>query len=335
MLDKQVTVVAMEMTSEGMKQHRHTGIPVDIAIFTNLTPEHLGSHDNDFEKYKIAKSKLFTEALHHPQKIIGGRVIDRVSIINADSEHAAFYSRFPADQKISFGIENGDIRATAIIEEKTGTRFVVEGRKMHLAIPGIFNIYNALPACIVGTVLGVSAENIERGLDSLAVIPGRMELIHEGQAFTVVVDYAHEPASLTALLKSAASLKEPSGKIILLTGIIGGGRESRVPLAKLGAQMADILIITNEDPYDGDPQEMIAELADAAQQEGKTPLQNLFSIIDRREAIRKALSLAAVGDIVLISGKGAETTMITKDGPVPWNERAIVRELVREIADQK
>ncbi len=335
MLDAGIEAVCMEMTSEGMKQYRHTGIPVDIAIFTNLTPEHLSSHKGDFEVYKAAKTPLFKRSLSHPKKIIGGKTISRTIIANADSEHAEYYLQFPADQKITYGITSGDIRATAIIEEKTGTRFIVEGGKMHLSIPGIFNVYNALPAWIVGTLMGVSLDDIRRGLDTLAVIPGRMESIDEGQDFTVIVDYAHEPASMGALLRAAGSLKDKDGKIILLTGVIGGGRESRVPLARLGAEKADILIITNEDPYDEDPKALIEELADAAVEAGKRIGHDLFPVIDRREAIRKALSLASAGDIVLISGKGAEETMITSSGPVPWNERAIVRELVRESREQK
>jgi UDP-N-acetylmuramoyl-L-alanyl-D-glutamate--2,6-diaminopimelate ligase len=335
MLDVGVTVVTMEMTSEGMKQYRHTGIPVDIAVFTNLTPEHLSSHSGDFQVYKRAKAPLFRDSLNHANKIINGKKIPRAIIANDDSEHAEFYLQFPADQKITYGIERGDIRATAIIEEKNGTRFVVSGKKMHLAIPGIFNVYNALPACIVGTVLGVSSDDIEKGLSALEVIPGRMELINEGQDFTVVVDYAHEPASLGALLKAAESLRDEGGKTILLTGVIGGGRESRKPLAKLGAERADFLIIANEDPYDEDPEALIRELLGEAEHAGKLLNENLFGILDRRDAIRKALNLARAGDIVLISGKGAEQTMITKDGAVPWNERAIVRELVQEYIAAK
>ena len=330
MVNAGVTVVCMEMTSEGMKQYRHTGIPVDVAVFTNLTPEHLSSHGGSFEIYKAAKAPLFRDSLNHPKKIIGGKEIPRVAIANADSEHAEFYLQFPADQKITYGIDQGEIRATAIIEEKNGTRFVVSGEKMHLSIPGIFNVYNALPACVAGTVLGLSVEDIRRGLDALTVIPGRMEAIEEGQNFGVIVDYAHEPASMGALLRAAEQLKNENGNIILLTGVIGGGRESRKPLIRVAAQKANRLIITNEDPYDEDPNLLIQELVETAKEEGKILEQDLFAIIDRREAIKKAFSLAVAGDIVLISGKGAEQTMITSAGAIPWEERAIVRELIRE-----
>ncbi|MEI8130091.1 MAG: UDP-N-acetylmuramyl-tripeptide synthetase [bacterium] len=330
MLDAGITVVCMEMTSEGMKQYRHLGIPVDIAVFTNLTPEHLASHGNSFEEYKKAKAPLFRDALNHPAKIIGGKTITRVIIANADSEHSEYYLSFPADQKITYGITSGEIRATAIIEEKTGTRFVVSGEKMHLSIPGLFNVYNALPACVVGTVLGVSVKDIQKGLDTLAVIPGRMELIDEGQPFSVLIDYAHEPASMGALLTSARKLCGAQGRIILLTGVIGGGRESRKPLIRIATQKSDVLVITNEDPYDEDPEKLISELVSTAENEGFIVNNNLFKNIDRKEAIMIALKQGKPGDVVIISGKGAEQTMITASGAIPWDERAIVRQSVRE-----
>ncbi len=328
-----VAVVVMEMTSEGMKQFRHTGIPVDIAVFTNLTPEHLGSHKGSFEVYKKAKGALF-RSFGEQKKVLSGIEIPKVIIANADSEHAEYYLSFPADQKITFGLEHGDVQALGIESLKNGTTFTANGTRFALSIPGVFNVYNALPAVIIGSLLEIPPMTIVSGLKELSVIPGRMESIDEGQAFSVYVDYAHEPASLQALLGTAKGLKDPEGKIILLMGVIGGGRAPRAELAELAAQLADTLIITNEDPYEGDPKTMIAELANVAETQGKIEGQDLFSILDRKEAITKALSLAKQGDIVLISGKGAETTMMTKDGALPWNEREIVRDLVKKAAAQ-
>jgi UDP-N-acetylmuramoyl-L-alanyl-D-glutamate--2,6-diaminopimelate ligase len=330
-----ITIMAMEMTSEGMKQHRHTGIPVDIAVFTNLTPEHLGSHRNDFERYKKAKSKLFRYALQHKNKVIEGKRIPRVIIANADSIYSTYYLQFAAEEKHTYGLQSGEVRAEKIMSERSGTSFCVGEMLVRLSIPGIFNIYNALPAMIAGRVLGIPDTTIREGLESLRIIPGRMELIDEGQLFTLVVDYAHEPASLGALLGAAESMKESSAKIILLTGVIGGGREPRIPLAKLGAEKAHMLIITNEDPYEKDPSILIEELAQAAESVGKKRDLNLFPILDRTSAIQKALSLAREGDIVLIAGKGAEQTMMTQTGALPWNERAIVRTLLKEHLSNK
>ena len=201
---------------------------------------------------------------------------------------------------------------------------------MHLSIPGLFNVYNALPACVVGTVLGVSVKDIQSGLDELAVIPGRMEIVAGAQPFTVLIDYAHEPASMEALLTSARKLCAENGKIILLTGVIGGGRESRKPLIRVATQKVDTLIITNEDPYDEDPEQLLAELVTTAEEEGMILEHTLYAILLRRDAIQKALDLARAGDVVIVSGKGAEKTMITREGALPWDERAIVKELVAQ-----
>lgn len=326
-----VEVAIVEMTSEGMKQHRHTGIPVDVAVFTNLTPEHLTSHKGSFEKYKQAKSPLFRNALRKKARHCGELNVVPTILANADSEHSEYYLGFQAPQKYTYGLEGGDFQATNITAEKTKTIFSVDTEEFSLAIPGIFNIYNALPALIVGQLFGISKEKIRTGLASLSIIPGRMEIIDEGQKPTVIVDYAHEPASLGALLGAAEKMKGATGKIILLIGVIGGGREPRTPLARLAAKGADYVIITNEDPYDEDPERLIKELTKTAEEHGKKVNKNLFPILDRREGIRKALALAGEDDIVLIAGKGAETTMMTKIGAIPWDERAIVRQLVREL----
>lgn len=330
MRDAGMEIVVMEMTSEGMKQFRHFGIPVDVAIFTNLTPEHLTSHKGSFELYKEAKGAMFA-ALKHAPKMLRGKPVETTIIANADSEHSKYYLQFPANKKITYGIETGDIRAIDIITEKNGTGFKVSEDLFHLSIPGAFNIYNALAALAAGTVFGVSKENIAKGLDTLAVIPGRMEEIEEGQDFRVFVDYAHEPASLGAVLSSAKQLRPEGSRTILLFGGQGGGRDwrKREPMAKLAAEEADYVVISNEDPYEDDPQMIVDELAEKVASFGKKRDHDLFPIFDRKEGIRKALRLARKGDIVLITGKGAEQTMIVKGGAIPWNERAIVRDILK------
>ncbi len=330
MRKKNIEIAVIEMTSEGMKYFRHTGIPVDIAVFTNLTPEHLRSHKNDFEVYKKAKSPLFRDALDHAARALRGTEIPTTILANADSEHAAYYLSFPATRKATFGVDHGDMRASGIVSENESTAFAVDGTGYRLSIPGSFNVYNALPAIAIGRMLAIPEARIQEGLSSLSVIPGRMERIDEGQDATVLVDYAHEPAGMAAVLDAAARMKAPAGRIILLTGVIGGGRDSRVPLVRVAAERADILVLTNEDPYKEDPSRLLEELARAAETEGKVRGSTLFAILDRREAINKALSLGQKGDIVIISGKGAEETMMTATGPIPWNERAIVRELARQ-----
>lgn len=331
MREKGIEIVVIEMTSEGMKQYRHAGIPIDIAIFTNLTPEHLPSHKNNFEVYKKAKAKLF-ESLSKKPKKLRNAIVPRSIIANKDSEHADYYLQFAADKKLTYGIKNGDIRATEITSEEVGVSFKALDEKFKISIFGGFNVYNALPAMIVGTILHIPNEDIKKGLASLAVIPGRMEEINEGQDFTLFVDYAHEPVSMNAVLSAAEEMKKEHSKIIILFGAEGGGRDTRkrLPMAELSAQRADYVIVTDVDSYDDDPQKIIDDVAGMVELSGKTRNKNLFAILSRKEAIEKALSLAQKGDIVLITGKGAEQAMITNHGAIPWNEREIVRTLLKD-----
>ncbi len=330
MVDLGMNAVVIEMTSEGMKQYRHAGIAVDIAIFTNLTPEHLPSHKNSFEVYKKAKSKLF-EAFGSEQKKINGVLIPRTIIANSDNEHSNYYLSFPADKKITFGIDSGELRAKNITNDKTGVVFDAGSEKYKISIFGAFNVYNALPAIAVGDVLNISAEKIRKGLISLAVIPGRMEEINEGQNFTLFVDYAHEPVSINAILTASETIKRDGSKIIILFGAEGGGRDQkkRLPMAQLCAQKADYVIVTDVDPYDDNPQTIIDDIARMVELSGKAKGKNLFAILSRKDAIEKALSLATSGDIVLITGKGAEQSMVTNHGVIPWDERSIIRGLLK------
>ena len=326
-----IEIVVIEMTSEGMKQFRHLGIPVDIAIFTNLSPEHLPSHKNNFELYKKAKSKLFL-ALGKKQKKLRGVSIPKTIIANRDSEHCDYYMQFPADKKITYGIHGGDVRATDIMNEKTGVSFTANEETFRISIFGAFNVYNALPAIITANIVNIPNEKIKKGLISLAVIPGRMEEINEGQNFTLFVDYAHEPVSVNAILTASKEIKQPGSKIIILFGAEGGGRDTkkRLPMAELCARNADYVIVTDVDAYDDDAQKIVDDVSTMVELAGKIRNKNLFAILDRKDAIAKALSLASAGDIVLITGKGAEQTMITNKGPIPWNEREIVRSLLKE-----
>jgi UDP-N-acetylmuramoyl-L-alanyl-D-glutamate--2,6-diaminopimelate ligase len=209
----------VETTSEGIKQHRNAGIIYDIFVFTNLYPEHLPSHDNSFEKYKYTKSIPFRN-LSNTSKIIDGKKIDRMIIVNKDSEHGDYYLQFNADKKSTYSIINeSDNRAQEIVSLSDSVKFRLNGEEYTLKILGEFNIYNALPAIIIAKEFDISYQNIKNGLLNLNIIPGRMELIEAGQNYTVIVDYAHEKESMTNVLKTAVSIrKSPTSKIIVLLG---------------------------------------------------------------------------------------------------------------------
>lgn len=326
-------ICLVETTSEGMKQSRHIGIIYDIAVFTNLTPEHLPSHGGSFEKYKQAKGKLFKSlSTHH--KTLNDRSIDRIIVANIDSEHAPYYLGFKADKKITFGINSpAEYMADGVQETIHGVNFSVGGSQFSLSILGAFNVYNALPAIAIGRLLNVPDGDIKTGLSSLMLIPGRMEVINEGQKFTVIVDYAHEKQSITGVLKTANAMKKPESKTIILLGAEGGGRDKakRPIMGELAGKMADYLVVTNVDPYEDDPVEILEDIATVAEKFGKIRNRDMFVIEDRRAGINKALSLANEGDIVLITGKGAEQSMIIGGKSIPWDDRDVVREELNKV----
>ncbi len=267
-------------------------------------------------------------------KTNGGREIKKLIIANNDSPHKDYFLGFKADKKITFGFNGGaDYVAENIKADIDGVNFEVGSERYRLNIAGIFNVYNALPAVIVSKEAGLSADAIQKGLADLKLIPGRMELIAEGQDFTVIVDYAHEKESMKALLETAAAMKSPVSRIIVLLGAEGGGRDKakRPVMGELAAEMADVVIVSNVDPYDDDPKQILEDIAVAAERSGKSRGTDLFVIEDRRLGIRRALELARSGDIVLITGKGAEQSMIIKGHRTRWDDREVTREELQKI----
>lgn len=174
----------------------------------------------------------------------------------------------------------------------------------------------------------MSPANIQKGFDDLQTVAGRFETIDQGQPFTVIVDYAHTQASMQALMDSASTMRSKAGKIIVLLGAEGGGRDvaKRPQLGKIAAKAADYVIVSNVDPYNDDPTDILEDVAGGAELAGKARGDNLFIIEDRREGIRKSLQLASKGDLVLITGKGAEQSIVIHGKSSPWDDRKVVRE---------
>lgn len=332
MVDEGCQYCVIETTSEGIKQFRHKGIAYDTLVFTNLTPEHLPSHRGSFENYKQAKGTIFKELSQRPKKVIAGKEIQTSVIVNADSEHKDYFLSFPADSKSTYSIVNpSDFQVKGSIHTSVGPQFTLGDASYHLSILGTFNIYNALPAIIIAEKAGLSHGDIQAGLEKLTLIPGRMEQIKEGQNFTVIVDYAHEKESMGALLATAKSMRQGSAKIIVLLGAEGGGRDKakRPAMGQIVGKEADYVVVSDVDPYEDDPKVIVEDIAVVAERFGKVREENLFTILDRKEGIAKALSLAKAGDIVLITGKGAEQSMYTNAGKVVWDDREVVRGLLK------
>lgn len=324
-------VVIIEVTSEGIKQFRHQNIDFDLGAFTNLSPEHLPSHNNSFEEYKNTKKRFFDECL--PGKIV---------VVNADDKHADFFLDIKARKKITTSFHNkGTVNATLgkVSPQKTEIRWDDTSCTIHIG--GEKNAENAFMALMIAREYGLSNSYISHGIESLSTIPGRMEAIDEGQKFSVFVDYAHEEKSMQFLMETAHTAQndilekypESSPRVIVLLGAEGGGRDirKRSLMGAIVGKMADIVIVSNVDPYDDDPASICEDIAQAVEVEGKIREENLFIREDRREGISLALSLANEHDIVFITGKGSEQT-ITLDGVAySWDDRTVIREELSRI----
>ncbi len=296
----------IEMTSEGARFFRHVGIEMDALLFTNLSPEHIESHGS-FEKYKAAKLRL----VKHLAK---SKKPSRVSVANIDNKHGFSFLIHDIEKNVGYSLKDVNI-----LSENTSSSIVeYKGTNITIPLPGKFNILNALSSIKLAEELGVPLSTIKSGIESLKVIRGRVEKVDVGQNFTVVVDYAHTDDSLKKLYEAF-----PSSRKIAVLGSTGGGRDSwkRPVLGKIADENCDEIIITNEDPYDEDPMKIIKEVASGVTRHTPT------IILDRREAIRKAVEIARPGDTVLITGKGTDPYIMGPNGTKEvWDDVTVARE---------
>ncbi len=340
MVDAGCTHAIIETSSQGIMQYRHVGIHYDVAVFTNLTPEHIEAHGG-FEAYKQMKGKLFAALASSPIKVIDGRPVQKVSVINEGDEHANYFTSFQAGNIVLFG-RNVDSYVMTV----SGTRFTINNTSTSFTFRpiGRFNFLNVLAAITTARALGYDLDAIAKVVEQLEPVPGRLERIDEGQSFHVIVDYGPEPVALQATYDAieiilAGSIKdgqlvEGPKRLIHVLGSTGGGRDRarRAILGRMAAQHADVVIVTNEDPYDDDPMSIINEIADAAVEAGKQDNLNLFRRLDRQEAINLAMKSASEGDLVLITGKGNEPVMAVANGKkIPWDDRAAARRALRAL----
>jgi len=319
------THAVIEMTSEGVKQYRHKFIELDALVFTNLAPEHIESHGS-FEKYLRAKLEL-VRALSRSRKK------RRAMVANADDPRGSeFLSAAGNAEKRPYRLTD----AEPFELKSDGIDFAFAGTKMHSPLIGQFNLMNILAAATFARCIDISIHLIARAVAKLEHVPGRVEFIHEGQPFQVVVDYAHTPDSLRALYeafktpsvshKTPGVQRSPGVRLICVLGATGGGRDKRKrpELGKIADAYCDIAILTDEDPYDEDPRDIVNDVA------GGFFRIKPEVIMDRREAIRKALSLAKEGDAVLITGKGTDPFIIRARGAKePWSDAQAARNELR------
>lgn len=331
----------IETSSEGILQYRHYGLNYDIAVFTNLGTEHSERHGG-FENLKQDKGKMFA-ALASRRKKLFGKKISKVIIANVDDQHSEYYLNFSADEKWGFGLGVNKAEGSKshtlvgkIVGNDSGrSQFVVGGENYSLNIIGDFNVYNAMAAVAVGKSQGLSPIQISTGLMNVKQVEGRMEFIDCGQPFKVVVDYAHEPLSLTALFKTLKDLvAKDSGRVIAVVGSDGGGRDvsKRGKMGAVAGELADIVVVTDVNCFDEDPKAIAEMLAVGAREVGKIEGKDLFVEVDRRKGIELAIKLALPGDVVVVTAKGTEPCIVVAGGKrLPWDDRVVAKEILQSI----
>jgi len=303
----------LEVTSEGILQHRQRFIDFDVALFTNLSPEHIERHGS-FEKYRQAKGKLFEQCKKN-------------HIINLDDKSAEYFLGFKATRKWKYGLKISNFHSVIaknpqILNDRI--IFSIKNTEFNLALSGEFNIYNSLAAVCIGLSQKINLEVSKKALEKVKGVPGRMETVIE-KPFKVIIDYAHTPGSLEKVYQTVSSFQLPTSNLICVLGSCGGGRDEwkRPEMGRIAAKYCHKIILTNEDPYDESPLKIINEIG-----QGIHDVEHLYKILDRRKAISKAFELAKEDDVVIITGKGCEPWMCLANGEkIPWDDRKIVREI--------
>lgn len=323
MVDHGASWAVLEATSHGLAMHRLDEVRFRIGAVTNVTHEHLDFHGSR-EAYLRAKAILFERV-----GAVGG-----VAVVNADDPGAREMQPFAAGATVvsySPSGQGAELRAMRVRCGADGSRFDLEAGEAgqaSVALPliGEFNVANALCAAGVALAAGIGLTEVVRALESAPAVPGRMAAIDMGQPFSVVVDYAHTPDALQKVLRLLRRL-HPSGRLIAVFGSAGERDVQKRPIqGRVSAELADISIITSEDPRDEDADAIVAEIAAGAEAAGAVPEQTLFCRTDRREAIVLAVGLAQAGDCVLLAGKGHEGSIIWGRDKTPWDEAAVARE---------
>ena len=316
--------VVLETTSHALAQYRVWGVPYEIAVMTNITHEHLDYHKT-FERYRDAKKRMFTLANKNKRGF---------GIVNADDPSAkAFLGA--VSQHVSYGVTHGDLRAEKVQLLPDGSRYrAVIGKESYAIachIPGEFNVYNSLAAVAVGRQLGLSKVQIEQGIDALTSVEGRMNVVDEGQDFSVVVDFAHTPDSFGRLLGDLR--KSTKGKLVAVFGSAGRRDESKRAIqGEIAGKYCDEVVLTEEDDRDIDGNEILEQIASGARRSGKVDDKNLFKILDRTEAIRFGVSrVATKDDVVILLGKGHEKTIERADGEHLWNEIETAQKALKDL----
>lgn len=315
-----VDFVILEVTSHSLHQHKLDGVPIEAAVMTNLTQDHLDYHKT-MEKYAAAKGLLFAR---NPRYIV----------LNRDDDWFDYFDKYLAEeQKITYGkSEDADVRISDIKLYKKGSEAVLafdhqEKSQLATYLPGEYNVFNMAAAASICYVLGVSMSDIKNGIASLEGIPGRFERATKDEMYEVIVDYAHTPDALEKLLEATRNITKK--RIILVFGACGDRDALKRPImGKIAAKLADEIILTDEESYNENPDKIRRDIYAGIEESKAT--NKTTEIADRREAIRHALNIAKKDDTILITGMGHEQFRIINGEKLPWNDTNIVREIISE-----
>lgn len=312
MLSRGVQYVVMEVSSHALAENRISGVEFDVAVFTNLTQDHLDFHKT-MENYRAAKAKLFERAKN-------------AVVVNVDDAAGAFMLEHSHCKKITYSVKtDSDLRAENVDVRADGTSFELGGKNLNLHVTGIFNVYNTLAAIGAAEAENISADIIQPALENFRSVPGRFERIYADIPFAVIVDYAHTPDGVENVLKTARQIAK--NKIITVFGC-GGDRDNtkRPIMGRLAAELSDVVIATSDNPRTENPEKILREIEVGIRE--KIGAKTFENIADRRAAIFRAIELAQAGDVVMILGKGHENYQILNSGTIHFDDREVATEAI-------
>lgn len=326
MVDAGLTHCILEMTSHGLAQGRLNGVDIDVAAYTNVMHEHLDFHGT-WENYRDAKAIMFRKLASSYRKSDQAKI----SIVNADDPSAEYFGAIPADTVVCYGIQHdATYQATDIAYQPDGTKFTVQDTPITMQLVGEFNVSNTLAGISVARELGVSWEAIQQGIADVEVISGRMERIDEGQDFVAIVDFAHTPNALKRALEAGRTMLPAGKKLICVFGSAGlRDVEKRRMMAETSARLADMTVLTAEDPRTESLDDILEMMAQGCISQGGVEGETFIRVRDRGEAIYQACQMADAGDIVMACGKGHEQSMCFGTIEHPWDDRDAMRSALR------
>ncbi len=332
MLSAGLSHVIIESTSHGLSQHRVTACEFDIGVLTNITHEHQDVHGT-FEAYRDTKASLFTGLARRVYKPNG---IEPLAVLNRDDPSYTYLTEKVTVRQVAYSTEAGaEVWADEIHHEADGLHFTANGPGFSVPVysnlMGLFNVSNCL-AAMSATVIGlaIDAQNASQGIANLRGVPGRMEQVSMGQSFIAIVDFAHTPNALKQALKAVRQMT--TGRVIAVFGSAGlRDREKRRMMAEVSAELADLSVLTAEDPRTESLEDILEDMAQGALAKGGVEGQTFLRIPDRGEAIRQAVRLAKPGDLVIACGKGHEQSMCFGTDEYPWDDRVAMRAAVAEL----